>query len=278
MNNFSQSKLYTNIDEWSKYIIFYWEHVAVAVNHLKDDVIAYFCFPTLGVAVVDDDSNNAEDDNEEEVDSDEEDEDDSDEEDEDEDSDDDGNDDEDNYDSDGDYLHNYDSDGNCKINYDVNDDNDDSYDEDSDDQYNHFLSISDFDKDSDDEDSNDEDSNKEDSDSEDSDDEDLDKEDSDDEDSNEDSEDLSHDDLASNLGCLRTQLRIVQRLIFVLGPQFQVSYSPVSRPDFRETTTLQGCIGRTVVFCRFCFVDIPSVEELHFLCTDSLLGGFRLTL
>ena len=36
----------------------------------------------------------------------------------------------------------------------------------------------------------------------------------------------------------------------MLGPQFQVSYSPVSRPDFRETTTLQGCIRHTVVFCR----------------------------
>ncbi len=172
----------------------------------------------------------------------------------------------------------YDRWDNCKVKYDVNDDNDDSYDEDSDDQYNHFLSIFDFEEDSDNEDSSDEDSNEEDSNEEDSDDEDSDDEHLDEEDSDNESDDLSHDDLASKLECLRTQLRIVQRLIFVLGPQFQISYSPVSHPDFRETTTLEGCIGRTVVFCRFCFVDIPSVEELNFLCTDSLLGGFRFAL
>jgi hypothetical protein len=80
------------------------------------------------------------------------------------------------------------------------------------------------------------------------------------------------------LECLRTQLRIVRRLIDVLGPQFQVSYSPVSRPDFRETTTLQGCIGRTVVFCRFRLVDILSVEELTLLRSDSRLGVFRFSL
>jgi hypothetical protein len=80
------------------------------------------------------------------------------------------------------------------------------------------------------------------------------------------------------LECLRTQLRIVLRLIDVLGPQFQVSYSPVSLPDFRETTTLQGCIGRTVVFCRFCLVDILSVEELTLLRSDSRLEGFRFSL
>ena len=90
--------------------------------------------------------------------------------------------------------------------------------------------------------------------------------------------DLSHDEIASNLECLRTQLRIVRRLIDLLGPQFQVSYSPVSRPDFRETTTLQGCIGRTVVFCRICLVDVPSVEELPFLRSDSRLEGFRFSL
>ena len=106
---------------------------------------------------------------------------------------------------------------------------------------------------------------------------DLDKEDSNDEDSdNKNNDGLSHDDAASDLECLRTQLSIVQRLIFMLGPQFQVSYSPVSHPDFHETTTLQGCIGRTVFFCGFCFVDVPSVEELNFLRTDCLLGGFRL--
>jgi hypothetical protein len=80
------------------------------------------------------------------------------------------------------------------------------------------------------------------------------------------------------LECLRTQLRIVRLLIDVLGPQFQVSYSPVSRPDFRETTTLQGCIGRTVVFCRFRLVDVLSVEELTLLRSDSRLGGFRFSL
>ena len=162
---------------------------------------------------------------------------------------------------------------------DEDDSDEEDEDEDSDDQYNHFLSISDCDVFSIDEDSDDEDSNEE----EDSDDEDFDDEDSNDEDldkdySNNESDDLSHDSVASSLECLRTQLRIVRRLIVVLGPQFQVSYSPVSHPDFRETTTLQGCIGRTVVFCRFCFVDIPSVEELNFLCTDSLLGGFRFAL
>jgi hypothetical protein len=80
------------------------------------------------------------------------------------------------------------------------------------------------------------------------------------------------------LECLRTQLRIVRRLIDIIGPQFRVSYSPVSRPDFVETTTLQGCIGRTVLFCRFRLLDILSVEELYFLRRDSRLGGFRFSL
>ena len=120
-------------------------------------------------------------------------------------------------------------------------------------------------------DSNDEDSDDEDSDNKDSDDADLFEEDFDD-------EDLSHDGLLSNLECLRTQLRIVRRLIVVLGPQFRVAYSPVSRPDFRETTTLQGCTVRPVVFCRFCLVYVPSVQELTLLRSDSRLGGFRFSL
>ena len=45
---------------------------------------------------------------------------------------------------------------------------------------------------------------------------------------------------------LTEKQRIVRRLIDVIGERFRVSYSPVSRPDFVETTTLQGCIGRTV--------------------------------
>jgi hypothetical protein len=44
------------------------------------------------------------------------------------------------------------------------------------------------------------------------------------------------------LECLRTQLSIVQRLIVVLGPDFQVSYSLSSHPDHRYFTTLSNCI------------------------------------
>jgi hypothetical protein len=64
----------------------------------------------------------------------------------------------------------------------------------------------------------------------------------------------------------------------VLGPQFRVAYSPISQPVLRVTTTLQGCIGRPVVFCRFRLVDVLSVEELTLLRSDSRLGGFRFSL
>ncbi len=86
----------------------------------------------------------------------------------------------------------------------ADDDNEEEVDRDED----HFLSISDFDEDSDDEDH-----------SEDS-----------------DNADLFEEDF--------DQLRIILRLIVVLGPQFRVAYSPISQPDLRVTTTLQGCIGR----------------------------------
>jgi len=80
------------------------------------------------------------------------------------------------------------------------------------------------------------------------------------------------------LSCLRTQNSIVRRLIDVLGNQFRVSYSPVSHPDFSVITSLEDLIDRPVVFCRFRLVDVPSVEELTFLRSDSRLGGFRFSL
>jgi hypothetical protein len=64
----------------------------------------------------------------------------------------------------------------------------------------------------------------------------------------------------------------------VLGNQFRVSYSPVSCPEFRETTTLQGCTVRPVVFCRFRLVDVPSVQQLTFLRSDRHLEGFCFSL
>ncbi len=39
--------------------------------------------------------------------------------------------------------------------------------------------------------------------------------------------------------------------------------------------TFVGCL---VVFCRFRLVDVPSVEELTFLRSDSRLEGFRFSL
>jgi hypothetical protein len=159
------------------------------------------------------------------------------------------------------------------------DDGEDNDDEDYNDQYNydsngdhlHFLSEADFD-----EDSNDEDSDDEDFDNKDSEDEDSDKEDSDDEDSSSDND--AYNEVASLVECLHTQLSIVQRLIVVLGPHFQVSYSPIARPDFCVITTLQDCYHYWGVYCRFRLVDLPSNEQLTLLHQDCLLGGFRLGL
>ena len=104
-------------------------------------------------------------------------------------------------------------------------DNDDDNNEDNNDQYNynsngnyiHFLSKAN--KDSDNEDS--------------------DKEDSEDEDSLSDND--VYNEAASLVECLHTQLSIVWRLIVVLGPHFQVSYSPIAHPDFCVITTLHDC-------------------------------------
>jgi len=106
--------------------------------------------------------------------------------------------------------------------------------------------------------------------------------DSEDDDNNKEEEFFIVDDgrsrLDEDLRCLRTQLNIVQRLIFVLGPDFQVSYLPSSRPDFRVITTLQDCIGLPVFFCGFRLVDVPSDDILTFLHSDCLLKGFCLAL
>jgi len=113
-------------------------------------------------------------------------------------------------------LHDYDSDGYCLYNYDDLDNN-------IDDNNNH-------DDDSDDEDSNNPDDHSYNDNDENSDDEDLDEEDSDDKDGEDDKDDdLSHYDAASDLECIRTQLSIVQRLIDVLGPDFQslTHYPPI---------------------------------------------------
>ena len=248
----------------------------------------------------DDDDGNDEDDEDDDDDSDEEGkddsdddgEDDSDEEDED-DSDDDGDDDAENYDSDGDYIHEYDSDGNFRVNYDANDDDSNNLDDvdvqsyDSEGNCKHCNVTKDNSNNDDNKaDENDNDKADEDDDNEDNDDEDDDEDDDyddDDEDHNrdKDNDDDSDDDsykAAYLLECLRTQLSIVRRLIVVLGPHFQVSYSPISRPDFCVITTLQDCIGLPVVFCRFRLVDLPSEEKLTFLRQDFLLEGFRLGL
>jgi len=175
-------------------------------------------------------------------------------------------------------LHDYDSDGNRHYNYDDLDndaDDDDNADDDKEEEED------DDDEENKDDHEHNDDVNEDKEDSDDDDEEDSDDEDSDDDDEDSDDDevdDLSHDDAASNLECLRTQLSIVQQLIVVLGPQFQVSYSPVSRPDYCEVTTLQDCIGRQAVFCQFCLVDVPSVEALTFIRSDCRLEGFRLSL
>jgi len=139
-------------------------------------------------------------------------------------------------------LHDYDSDGNRHYNY-------DDLDNDADDDDN-------ADDDKEEEEDDDDEENKDDH--EHNDDVNEDKEDSDDDDEEDsDDEDSDDDDL---------------------GPQFQVSYSPVSRPDYCEVTTLQDCIGRQAVFCQFCLVDVPSVEALTFIRSDCRLEGFRLSL
>ena len=106
--------------------------------------------------------------------------------------------------------------------------------------------------------------------------------DSDDDDDNEEEDLLIVDNgrsrLDEDLRCLHTQLSIVRRLIVVLGPGFQVSYLPSSRPDFRVITTLQDCIGLPVLFCGFGLVDVPSDDILTFLHSDCLLKGFCLAL
>ena len=174
-----------------------------------------------------------------------------------------------NYDSNGDYLYflreanfkedSNDKDSNVQYNYDSNSD------------YLHFLSEADFDEDSDDKDSDDKDS-----DDKDSDDEDSDEEDSNDEDSLSDND--TYNEAASLVECLHTQVSIVRRLIVVLGPHFQVSYSPIARPDFCVITTLQDCYHYWGVYCRFRLVDLPSNEQLTLLRQDCLLGGFWLGL
>ncbi len=153
----------------------------------------------------------------------------------------------------------YDSDGNCKYNIEDYDDlADDEYD--NDDKY----YIHDVDSDNDDAD-------------------DIDADESDDEDSDDDdnhsydNEDDNYDDNDDNkikLECLHTQLSIVQRLIVVLGPHFQVSYSPSSRPDTCGITTLQECIVLSEIICGLRFVHVPSDGILIFLCSDCRLEGF----
>jgi len=149
-------------------------------------------------------------------------------------------------------------DGNCKYNYgDLDDDNDKEDEYDSDDEYYKFYIHNVY--------SNNDDSN----DSNDSDDEDDDNtnnnkvlvsldssDDSNNDDDNEDNDDGNDDKAVSDLECLCTQLSIV--LIVVLGPHFQVSYSPSSHPDFCVITTLQDCIGLPVIFCRFRLFDAIS--------------------
>jgi len=157
-------------------------------------------------------------------------------------------------------IHDYNPDGNCKYNYNDLDDNDNDDNDNEYDSNNKYYIHDDANNDDDsDDDDDDEDSN-------------------DDEDSdNEDSDDSNDDKAVPDLECLRTQNSIVQRLIVVLGPHFQVSYSPIPCPDFCGITTLQDCIDLPV-FCGFRLVDVPLDDILTFLRSDCLLEGFCLSL
>ena len=158
-------------------------------------------------------------------------------------------------------LHDYNSDRNCHYNYD-NLDNDADNTDDADANNDEEEEEDNDNKENKDDHEHNNDVNKDEEDSDDDDEEDSDNEDSADDEVN----DLSHEE------------SFVQQLIVVLGPQFIVSYSPVSRPDDCEVTTLQDCIGRQVFFCQFCLVDVPLVEALTFLCSDCRLEGFHLSL
>ncbi len=81
-----------------------------------------------------------------------------------------------------------------------------------------------------------------------------------------------------SLWCLRNQLIIVRQLIVVLGPNFQVSYTPAGRPNHHVVTTLQDCIGLLVIIWGFSLVDVPSDVTLSILQHNCLLEGFRLAL
>ena len=219
-------------------------------------------------------SDDNQDDNEDDTDEDNKDEDDSDEDDEDEDDSNDDNDSEDgdeDEDEDDEYnIHDYNSDGNCKYckyNYndlhDDDDDDDDNNDDDDDENNIHDCDSDDncnynyddpVNNNADDANTaNDSNSDDDDSDNEDSDDSD-DNDHSYDDDDNDDNDD--HDKAASDLECPRTPKSIVRMLIVVLGPHFQVSYSPITRPDLCVITTLQDCIGLLVFFVDFALLTI----------------------
>jgi hypothetical protein len=145
-------------------------------------------------------------------------------------------------------------------NDDDDDDDADNADDDADDDDADADANANADKEEDNDDEENDDKENKEEDSEDEDEEDSDDEDSDDDD-DEDSDNLSHDDVASNLECLCTQLSIVQHLIVALGPQFQISYSPVSRPDYCEVTTLSDCLYRQVVFVVFALLMFHRLKH-----------------
>jgi hypothetical protein len=168
-----------------------------------------------------------------------------------------------------------------------NGDEDDDEDEDDDDEdnnavYYYYLILDDDDNNDDDEyvDDIDNNNNFDDEDSDDSNDHSYDNDDDnkDDEEDDDDDDDDEYDEAASVIECLRTQLSIVQRLIVMLGPNFQVSYSPSSHPDSCVISTLQDCIGLSEIICGLRLVNVPADYILTLLRRDCLLEGFRLSL